>query len=372
MSKRDYYEVLGVDKSATADEIKKAYRKLAFKYHPDRNQDDDSAEGKFKEAAEAYEVLSDQERRGRYDQFGHAASGQMGGGGFGGGRGFSDPQDLFSNLFGDMFGDMFGGGARRGGGRRGPSQGSSLRLRLNLTLAEAASGTKKTVDIAREELCDTCKGSRCKPGTSTKTCTTCGGAGEVAKSQGFFSIRAACPQCHGAGEMIESPCTDCRGQGLVSKKTEITVDIPAGIDTGHRLRVQGEGCASIDGGPRGDLFVDIELLEHESFVRQEDDLYTELSISFPEVALGTKIEAPTLEGMVELKIPAGTQSGQVFRIPNQGMTRLRGGGKGSLYITVQVETPKKLSGEQKELLQKFADTMHKKVSKKKGGFFSKG
>jgi molecular chaperone DnaJ len=371
LSKRDYYEVLGVDKTATAEEIKKSYRKLAFKFHPDRNQDDDTAEDKFKEAAEAYEVLSDQERRQRYDQFGHAASGHTGGGG-GFGGGFSDPQDLFSNLFGDMFGDAFGGGGRRGGGRRGPAAGDSLRLRLNLSLEEAADGVKKTVEITRNELCGACSGSRCKPGTSPKTCQTCRGAGEVAQSQGFFSIRAACPQCRGVGETIESPCVECRGQGLVSKKTEITVDIPAGIDTGHRLRVQGEGCAAIGGGPRGDLFVDVELLDHEDLVRRDDDLYTDLDVSFPEVALGTKIDVPTLKSVVELKIPAGTQSGQVFRIPNQGMPRLRGGGQGSLYITVAVETPKKLTPEQRELLEQLAETMNKKVPKKKGGFFSKG
>lgn len=371
MSKRDYYEVLGVEKSATAEEIKKAYRKLAFKFHPDRNKDDDTAEGKFKEAAEAYEVLSDQERRGRYDQFGHAASGHSGGGG-GFGGGFSDPQDLFSNLFGDMFGDVFGGGGGRRGGRRGPAAGDSLRLRLSLTLAEAADGVKKTVDITRNEVCGTCSGSRCKPGTSPKKCQTCHGAGEVAQSQGFFSIRTACPHCRGVGEVIESPCVECKGQGLVSKKTEITVDIPSGIDTGHRLRVQGEGCAAVGGGPRGDLFVDVELIEHDDFIRRDEDLYTELGMSFPEVALGTKIDVPTLKGMVELKVPAGTQSGQVFRIPNQGMPRLRGGGKGSLYITVAVETPSKLSTEQRELLQKLAESMNKTVQKKKGGFFSKG
>ncbi len=372
MSKRDYYEVLGVEKAATPEEIKKAYRKLAFKFHPDRNQDDASAETKFKEAAEAYEVLSDKERRGRYDQYGHAASGPMGGGGFGGGGGFSDPQDLFSNLFGDMFGDMFGGGGRRQGGRRGPAQGNSLRLKLNLTLAEAATGVKKTVEINRRELCNTCSGSCCEKGTSPKACTTCGGQGEVAQSQGFFSIRTVCPQCRGAGEVIESPCNDCRGQGLVPKKTEISVDIPAGIDTGHRLRVQGEGDAALGGGPRGDLFVDVELLDHKDFVRRDEDLYTELSLSFPEVALGTRVEVTTLGGAVELKIPAGTQSGQVFRIPNQGMPRIRGGGKGSLYITAMVDTPKKLSTEQRDLLSKLAETMGKNVNKKKGGFFSKG
>ncbi|MCB9832855.1 MAG: molecular chaperone DnaJ [Planctomycetes bacterium] len=371
MSKRDYYEVLGVEKSASAEEIKKAYRKLAFKFHPDRNKNDAEAEQKFKEAAEAYEVLSDQQRRQRYDQFGHAAEGHGAGPGAGGFGGFTDPQDLFSNLFGDMFGEMFGGGRRRGG-RRGPAQGDSLRMRLKLELAEAAHGVTKTIEINRRELCGTCRGSRCKPGSSPVTCTTCGGVGEVAQSQGFFSIRTVCPTCRGEGRMIQDPCGACRGAGLEAKRAEIKVDVPPGVDNGHRLRVQGEGEAAIGEGPRGDLYVDIEVEEDERFERHENDLHAALVLSFPEVALGTKAEVETLSGRVELKVPAGTQSGQVFRLGGHGMPRVRGGGRGDLYVTIQVETPKKLNGEQKELLEKLAESLGKKTnSKKKGGFFSK-
>ncbi len=371
LSKRDYYEVLGVSREATPDEIKKAYRKLAFKYHPDRNQDSPEAGEKFKEAAEAYEVLSDTERRAQYDRFGHAGAQQAGFGQGGFQGGFSDPRDLFSNLFGDMFGDIFGGGGGRGRAtQRGPAKGNSLRIHLQLTLEEAGKGVQRTLEIRRHELCSSCHGSRSASGQGPETCSTCGGMGEVARSQGFFSIRTPCPRCHGEGVIIKDPCQPCGGTGLESKKVEISVDVPAGVDTGHRLRVPGEGDAAPGGGPRGDLFCDIEILPHPHFQRRGDDLFATLELSFPEVALGATREVPGLDGRVEVKIPAGTQSGQVLSLKGQGMPRLRGGRRGNLYIEIKVVTPKKLTSEQKELLEKLAQSMGiADLKAKRSGFF---
>jgi molecular chaperone DnaJ len=370
--------VLGVSKDASDDEIKKAYRKLAFKHHPDRNQGDEGSENLFKEAAEAYEVLSDKEKRARYDQYGHAGvgAGGAGGGGFGGfggfgGGGFSDPNDLFSSIFGEMFGG--GGGSRRGGGRRArPARGDSLRVRLQLSLEDSFKGVTKRVQLSRRELCATCNGSRAKDGSKPEACQTCGGIGEVAQNQGFFSVRTTCPHCRGEGTIIPNPCDSCRGTGFEDKTVEISVEVPAGVDTGQRLRVQGEGEAGLGGAPRGDLYCDIEIAPHERFERRGDDLFMELSVSFPEVALGTKIEADTLDGRVELKIPAGTRSGEVLRLRSQGMPMLNGRGRGDLFVEVQVETPKRLSSEQKELLEKLAESFGRDLKKdKKGGFFSR-
>ncbi|MEZ6196543.1 MAG: molecular chaperone DnaJ [Planctomycetota bacterium] len=372
MSQRDYYEVLGVSKDASAEEIKKAYRKLAFKFHPDRNQGDEEAEKKFKEAAEAYEILSDKEKRARYDQFGHAATGAGGGGGFGGFGGFSDPNDLFSSIFGEMFGGFGGGGGRRGRGPRRPARGDSLRVRLRLSLEDAFRGTSKRVQLTRRELCGTCDGARGKDGSKPETCGTCGGQGEVAQSQGFFSIRTTCPRCQGEGVVITNPCEPCRGTGFEDRTVEISVDVPPGVDTGQRLRVQGEGEAGLGGSARGDLYCDIEIAPHERFERRGDDLITELAVTFPEVALGTTVEIDTFEGKVDLKIPAGSRSGEVLRLREQGMPRLQGRGRGDLFVHLQVETPKKLDAEQKELLEKLAASFGRTIRKdKKGGFFSR-
>lgn len=372
MSKRDFYDVLGVERDASQDVIKKAYRKLAFKFHPDRNPDDPEAESKFKEAAEAYETLSDDQRRARYDQFGHAASGMGGGGGGGfGGGGYTDPRDLFSSIFGnsgfgDMFGDMFGGGRRQ----RGPQRGDSLRVRVPLSLEEAANGIRKTIDLRRNEPCGTCSGSGCKPGTKPQTCATCGGHGEVTQSQGFFSVRTTCPHCRGAGKTIADPCTTCHGAGVEVKPVEISVDIPAGVDTGHRLRVQGEGEAAPGSGLRGDLYCDIEITEHAEFARDGDDLHTVLEVSFPDVTLGAEKDVKTLDGTASVKLPSGTQSGEVLRLRNQGMPRLRGNGRGDLYVRVQVATPTKITNEQRELIEQLAASMGQNPTKKKG-FFSR-
>ena len=375
MSKRDYYDVLGVQQDASADALKKAYRKLAFKYHPDRNKDNADAEKHFKEAAEAYEILSDTDRRARYDQFGHAGadpSAGMGGGGFGG---FSDPQDLFSDLFGSIFG---GGGGRFGGGQRpqrnAPRRGDSLRLPLTLTLEEAATGVTRKVELARRELCTDCKGSRCKSGTSPETCGTCQGMGEVAQSQGFFSIRRPCPHCHGEGQRIPSPCGKCNAEGFERKSVEVSVEIPAGIDNNNRLRVPAQGEPGLNGGPRGDLFCDIQLQSHDRFHRRGDDLEYTLEITFPQAALGASCEIEALESKVDVSVPAGTQSGDVIRLRGQGMPRLKRSGRGDLYMVIQVLTPRKLTNDQTRLLEELDatfDNSDASDSKKKGGFFSR-
>ena len=365
MTKRDYYEVLGVPKNAPQDEIKKAYRKLAFKFHPDRNQGDKGAEEKFKEAAEAYEILSDEKRRERYDRFGHA--GLQGGGG--GSGGFSDPGDLFSSIFGDLFGDFFGGGR---GARQQTRPGESLRVNLDLTLEEAANGVEKKVQLKRREVCGTCHGTRAQAGTQPTVCSMCQGHGEVVQSQGFFRVQTVCPRCRGAGKIVEKPCGACSGQGFETKPIEISVEVPPGIDTGHRLRVGGEGEPSIDGGQRGDLYCDVQIREHEHFQRRGDDLMLELHVNFPEVALGAERTIPVLGGATEIKIPAGTESGETLRLRGEGMPRLKSQGRGALYVTVRVATPKSLSAEQKDLLTKLAATFGAGVDgKKKGGFFSR-
>lgn len=377
MSKRDYYDVLGVQKDATADVLKKAYRKLAFKFHPDRNKDDPEAERQFKEVAEAYEALSDADRRARYDQFGHAGLDPSAGpGGHGGGfGGFSDPQDLFSDLFGSIFG---GGGGRFGGGQRpqrnAPRRGDSLRLPLSLTLEEAASGITRKVELARREHCVDCKGSRCQPGTSPETCTTCQGVGEVAQSQGFFSIRRPCPHCHGEGQRIPSPCKTCHAEGYERKKVLVSVDIPAGIDHNNRLRVPGQGEPGLNNGPRGDLFCDIMLENHDRFERRGDMLDSTLYITFPEAALGATREFKSLDSTIDVKVPAGTQSGDTIRLRGQGMPQLRSSSRGDLLLAIQVTTPRKLSSEQRKLLEELSATLgpsSSSDSKKKGGFFSR-
>ena len=349
MSKRDYYEVLGVAKNASDEEIKKAYRKLAMKYHPDRNPDDKSAEEQFKEAKQAYEILSDADKRAAYDQFGHAGvDPQAGmGGGFGGGFGGGG----FSDAFSDIFGDIFGGG---GGGRRDRVyRGADLRYNLEIGLEEAARGTETKIRIPTLEECGVCHGSGAKPGTAPTTCSTCGGHGQVRIQQGFFSVQQTCPRCGGTGKMVSDPCTACHGEGRVKKHKTLSVKIPAGVDGGDRIRLAGEGEAGVNGGPPGDLYVVIHLKEHPVFKRDGDDLHCEMPISFATAALGGEVEIPTLDGHAKIKIPAETQSGKVFRLRGKGIKGVRSHTPGDLMCHMLVETPVNLSERQRELLREF-------------------
>jgi molecular chaperone DnaJ len=350
MSKRDYYEVLGINKDASDEEIKKAYRKLAMKHHPDRNPDNPKAEEHFKEAKEAYETLSDGQKRAAYDQYGHAAfeAGGMGGGSpFGAGGAGAGGFD-----FGDIFGDIFGG-ARGGNGRNSPHRGSDLRYNLEVTLEEAARGAQKQIRIPTMDECETCKGSGAKPGTSASTCQTCAGHGQVRMQQGFFSIQQTCPRCHGSGKQISSPCTACHGAGKVKQHKTLEIKIPAGIDTGMRLRHSGHGEAGSNGAPSGDLYVEIHIRPHNVFQREGDDLHCEMPISFATAALGGEIEIPTLDSKASIKIPAETQSGKIFRLRGKGIKGMRTGTFGDLNCHVVVETPSKLTDRQKELLHEF-------------------
>ncbi len=346
MSKRDYYEVLGVDKSATEVEIKRAYRRLAVKYHPDKNPGDKEAEEKFKEAAEAYAVLSDAQKRNRYDRFGHSGMGGAGGSGFD--PGFTNIEDIF-DLFG--FGDMFGGSARRSNVQRG----ADLRYDLEITLEEAATGKDAKIEIPRLETCDECEGKGTAEGSSPETCVTCNGSGQTRYQQGFFSVMRTCPNCSGKGQIIKDPCKKCSGAGRNEKKKTLEVKIPAGVETGSRLRIGGEGESGVNGGMTGDLYVFIHVAEHETFERQGSNLYTSAPISFTQAALGADIKVKTLDGEEDLKIPAGTQTGTVFRIKNQGMPSLGGRGKGDLFVAVTLVTPKTLSREQRKLLEQLAE-----------------
>ncbi len=348
MSKRDYYEVLGVNRDASDDEIKKAYRKLAMKHHPDRNPDNKGAEEKFKEAKEAYEMLSDPQKKAAYDRYGHAGVDPSMGAGPGT-QGF----DGFSDAFGDIFGDLFGGG--RGGSRSNVYRGADLRYNLEITLEEAARGAEKTIRIPTVEECATCHGSGAKPGTQPKPCPTCNGHGQVRVQQGFFSIQQTCPKCHGSGKIIPDPCRDCGGAGRVKKHKTLEVKIPAGIDEGMRLRHAGHGEPGVNGGPPGDLYVEIHIRKHAMFERDHDDLHCEMPISISTAALGGEIEIPTLEGMARLKIPAETQSGKVFRLRGKGIKNVRSHVHGDLMCHVVVETPVNLTERQKELLREFEE-----------------
>lgn len=349
MSKRDFYEVLGVAKNVSQSELKTAYRKLAMKHHPDRNPDDASAEEKFKEAKEAYDVLSNEQKRSAYDQFGHAGVDQsMGGGGHHGGAGG------FGDAFGDIFGDIFGGA--RGGGQR-VVRGDDLRYNLDLTLEDAVAGTTVKIRVPTLVACKPCDGSGAKKGSSKKTCDTCGGHGQVRMQQGFFSIQQTCPKCHGSGEIISDPCTACHGQGRVKDHKTLSANIPAGVDTGDRIRLSGEGEAGENGAPPGDLYIHINVKEHSIFVREDANLYCELPISFATAALGGELEVPTLDGRVKLKIPPETQTGRMFRIRGKGVKPVRGGAIGDLYCKATIETPVKLNGEQKDLLKAFEESL---------------
>jgi len=352
MAKRDYYEVLGLARNASEAEIKKAYRRLAMKHHPDRNPDDKSAEAKFKEANEAYEILADAQKRAAYDQFGHAgvdpsmAAGARGGGGFQGAAGNAN----FADIFGDVFGDIFGGG----GGRRGQVyRGADLRYNLELSLEEAVRGTEVRIRVPTLETCDTCKGSGAKAGTAATACATCGGHGQVRMQQGFFSIQQTCPACRGSGKVIKSPCDACHGQGRIKASKTLSVKVPAGVDEGDQIRLAGEGEAGESGGPAGDLYVQVRLKPHDLFKRDGDDLHCEMPVSFATAALGGEVEIPTLDGRASLKIPAGTQTGKVFRLRSKGVRNVRSHATGDLYCHASVETPVNLNKRQKELLEEF-------------------
>lgn len=368
-NKRDYYEILGVAKGASEDEIKKSYRRLAMKHHPDRNPNDKSAEAKFKEAKEAYEVLSDSKKRAVYDQFGHAgigaqAQGFGGGGAQGfGGFDFSNFGDAFGNVFSDIFGSR--------GGRRQAQRGADLGYELTISLEEAVHGANITIKVPTFVNCTECNGSGAKKGSQAKTCETCGGTGQVQMQQGFFMLQQTCPHCHGEGKVISNPCTKCHGQGRIREQKTLVVKIPAGIDNGDRLRLAGEGEAGPHGAPAGDLYVHINVTLHQIFTRRGNDLQCEIPISFVTSAIGGELDVPTLDGKVKLKIPAETQSGKTFKIRGKGIHGMRGG-IGDLYCTVMVETPVNLSNEQKELLRKFDESLasdHKKHSPKTQTWF---
>ncbi len=345
MAKRDYYEVLGVSKSASADEIKKAYRRLAMKHHPDRNTDGDGSEERFKEAKEAYEVLKDPDKRSAYDRFGH--DGLRGGPGGPGGFG----AEGFSDIFGDVFGDIFGGG-RRGGGPQ-VFRGADLGYELKLDLEKAVAGDNVKIDVPTQVACDSCSGSGAKKGSDPIQCSTCGGVGQVRMQQGFFSIQQTCPACKGAGTTIADPCDDCHGRGRVRKTRTLAVKVPPGVDDGDRIRLSGEGEAGRNGGPPGDLYVEIRVNPHRIFEREGSNLSCEVPVSIATAALGGEVELPTLDGHVALKIPAGTQSGKVFRLRGKGVRTVRDARQGDLFAQVAVETPVHLTAEQKDLLERF-------------------
>ncbi|KKD01579.1 molecular chaperone DnaJ [Photobacterium halotolerans] len=369
MSKRDFYEVLGVGRDAGERDIKKAYKRLAMKYHPDRNPGDDTAADKFKEVKTAYEILTDPQKKAAYDQYGHAAfeqGGMGGGGGFGGGADFSD-------IFGDVFGDIFGGGGRRGGGQHRAQRGADLRYNMELTLEEAVRGCTKEIRVPTLVNCDTCEGSGAKKGSSPTTCGTCHGAGQVQMRQGFFAVQQTCPHCHGRGKIITDPCGKCHGQGRVQETKTLSVKIPAGVDTGDRIRLTGEGEAGEFGAPAGDLYVQVHVQKHAIFERDGNNLYCEVPVSFTMAALGGEVEVPTLDGRVSLKVPTETQTGRMFRMRGKGVKSVRGGAVGDLICKLVVETPVNLSSRQKELLQEFESTLAgsdaKKHKPRSEGFF---
>ncbi len=357
MSKRDFYEVLGVSRDASEADLKKAYRRLAMKHHPDRNTDDaEAAEAKFKEAKEAHEVLSDANKRAAYDQYGHAGVDPSMGGRPGAGAGG------FEDVFGDVFGDIFGGGG--GGGRRQRAQrGADLQYNLELSLEDAVFGTEVKIHVPTLVSCNTCSGSGAKKGTSATTCTTCGGAGQVRMQQGFFAVQQTCPQCRGKGKMISDPCPDCHGQGRKQEQKTLAVKVPAGVDTGDRIRLANEGEAGESGAPGGDLYVQMHVKPHDIFTRDDNDLFCEMPISIGTAALGGEIEVPTLNGKLRLKIPAETQTGKSFRMRGKGVKSVRGGATGDLLCRVNVETPVKLSNKQKDMIKAFEKSLQESGKK---------
>jgi molecular chaperone DnaJ len=369
MAKRDFYDVLGVNKNASPEELKSAYRKLAVKYHPDKNPGDKASEDKFKEASEAYGILSDQEKKQNYDNFGHAAFEGGGGrqsGGFGGFGGAD-----FSDIFEDFFGD-FGGSGRSRGRRNASNRGSDLRYDLSITLEEAYEGKKQDIKFSTTEKCNTCKGNGSKPGHSADRCTVCGGNGKVRSNQGFFTVQQTCPQCAGSGEEITNPCNDCNGQGNKQASKKISVTIPKGVDDGTRIRLAGKGEAGSRGGANGDLYLFINVHSHDLFKRSDENLFFEFPISIADAALGTTIEIPTIDGgKAKIKIPDGTQNGKQFRLKGKGMPYMRGSGNGDLYVQVNTEVPISLNKEQKELLEKFREIENEKSNPSIKKFFQK-
>ena len=355
MAKRDFYDVLGVGKGASADEIKKAYRKKAKEYHPDRNADNaEAAEVKFKEANEAYEILKDAEKKAAYDRYGHAAfEGGMGGGGRGGHPGQGDFASAFSDVFDDLFGDFMGGGGR-GGGRQRAARGSDLRYNLRVTLEEAYSGLQKSIQVPASVSCGSCNGTGAEGGAEPTTCPTCSGMGKVRAQQGFFTVERTCPTCSGLGKIIQNPCKVCGGAGRVEKDRSLSVNIPSGVETGTRIRLAGEGEAGMRGGPNGDLYIFIDVAKHEIFERDGVNLFCRVPVSMASAALGGDIEVPTIDGgRSRVKIPAGSQSGRQMRLRSKGMPALRGAGQGDMFIEIAVETPVNLTSRQKELLREF-------------------
>lgn len=360
-AKKDYYELLGVSRNASEEEIKKAYRKLALQYHPDRNPGDKQSEEKFKEVSEAYQILSDAEKRAKYDQYGHAAFGD--GSPFPGGFDFTAG---FEDVFGDIFGEFFGGGARRGRGR-----GDDLRYNLTLKFEEAVSGTEKKIKIPRHGPCETCHGSGAKAGTAPQTCPTCRGRGQVSFQQGFFSVSRTCSQCHGQGTMVKDPCANCGGSGRLRNLHTLNVKIPGGVDTGSRLKLRSEGESAPAGGAPGDLYVVIQVEPHPIFIRENLDIFCDVPISIAQAALGAEIDVPTLNGKVKMKIPAGTQSGKVFRMKGKGVNDVQGYHQGDQHVRVSVETPTHLTARQKELLKEFATAGGEDVNPMAKGFLDK-
>lgn len=377
ITKRDYYEVLSVSKDADKGIIKKSYRKLAVEYHPDKNPDDPQSEDKFKELGEAYEVLMDDDKRAAYDRYGHAA---FEGGGMGqAGGGFHDAADIFRSVFGgggggggSIFDDLFGGGGRRssrdGSGRQ---RGSDLRYDLQISLEEAAAGIEKELELEKAETCDECDGKGSTSSAGTKKCEMCDGHGQVISARGFFQVQQTCPTCNGSGQIIKDPCKKCGGEGRANKASRIKIRIPAGIESGTRLRTSGNGEAGVRGGPAGDLFVIVHIRDHEIFERDGQDLYCEVPLAFSTAALGGELDVPTLEGRSNIKIPAGTQNDTVFRLRDKGITHLNSSRKGDLHIRVQIEVPTKLNSEQKEKLSEFAESIGEKNSPIHESFFEK-
>lgn len=369
MTKRDYYEVLGIQKGATEEEIKKAYRKMALKYHPDKNPGDKTAEEAFKEVGEAYEVLSDGQKRAAYDQYGHAAFDRRTG--FGRGGGFHDPFEVFREVFGggSIFEDLFGGGGSHDPSQ--PQRGDDLRYDMEITFEEAAHGTEKEITVTKLDRCDVCSGSGAEAGSRIRTCPTCGGRGQVISSRGIFSIAQTCPHCQGAGRILDKPCKTCRGQGRRERTSKIKLRIPAGVDTGSRLRSGGNGEAGFRGGPAGDLYVVLHVKAHEMFQRDGDDLLCEVPVNFVQATLGADIEVPTLDGKTSIKIPAGTQPGTMFRLKGKGVKNVQGYGHGDLHVRINVEVPTQLTAAQRAKLQEFSELCNGKESPISQTFFEK-